>query len=179
MICSTLRECILCDHRRLYPNATLGSVLSKSVLNGGGLAVIIFRISQYLYQKKILWRLSGFINRLNQFLTGFECHVKASIGSGFFIPHSQNIVIGEGVFIGNNVTIYNGVTIGAKNRLDNNSVNNTNRYPKINDNVILFTGSKIIGEIVIGQGAVIGANAVVLNNIPEGKTAVGIPARIL
>jgi hypothetical protein len=111
---TTLQECFLSDLKRLDPDINLRSSLKKCIFNAGVLAVVLFRITQYLYKKKFIWRLSPFISRINQILTGFECHINADIGQGLFIPHSQDIVIGAGVIIGENVTIYNGVTLGAK-----------------------------------------------------------------
>ncbi len=159
----------------------MGHSLYLCLSNSGALAVILFRISQYLFQKKILWHFSKYIARLNQFMTGFECNIRASIDSGLFIPHSQNIVIGEGVEIGKNVTIYNGVTLGAKTMamlspdLDGNSAT---RYPIVEDDVVIFTGAKLIGFIRVGHNAIIGANAVVLKDVPPHASAVGVPAVI-
>jgi len=135
------------------------------------------RLSQFFYQKRGLWRLSPLIKRLNEFLTGFECHLGATIGERLFVAHTQNLVIGEGVIIGNNVTIYNGVTLGASSRGIGTSVNK--RYPIVGDEVIIYTGAKILGYVHIGAGATVGANAVVLKDIPAGCVAVGVPAKII
>lgn len=181
MICPNLKDCFLVDIKYLHPEIGFFSILKKCILNSGMLAVVLFRISQYLNEKKFLWRLSPYVFRMNQILTGFECHIGAKIDEGLFIPHSQNIVIGQDVVIGRNVTIYNGVTFGAKTmkKLDPQFGDEKSRYPIVGDNVVIFSGAKLIGHIQIGKNAIVGANSVVLKDIPEGKTAVGIPAKLV
>lgn len=140
------------------------------------MAVVLFRISQFLWRKRIIWRIAPFIKRLNEILTGFECHLEATIETGLFLAHTQNIVVGEGTRVGKNVTLYNGVTLGASKVA---SSSKKDRYPQISNDVIIYSGAKILGNIAIGQGAVVGANAVVLKNIPDGCVAVGVPAKVM
>lgn len=104
----------------------------------------------------------------------YGCYIspKAVIGKNLTLPHPIGIVIGEGAKIGNNVIIYQNVTIGRKNR-------NVPKYPIIEDNVIIYCQSTIIGDITIGKNSIIGSNSVVLENVPEDCTAVGIPAKII
>ena len=104
-----------------------------------------------------------------------DISLKSQIGSGLRFEHGHDIVIGADVKIGSNVRIFNGVTIGGKDP----SLPSTNNQPKIGNNVILSTGSKILGPITLGNDVIIGANSVVLKSIDSNKTAVGIPARIL
>ena len=176
MICKSLTECFLVDVRRIKTDITVWRCLKLGLTEARVLAVVLLRIIQYYGCKRFLWRFTFLLRRINEILTGFECHPSATIGEGLLLAHTQNLVIGEGVKIGKNVTIYNGVTIGALAR-GNNEV--SNRYPTVGDGVIIYTGAKILGKINIGNSAIIGANAVVLNDIPAMCVAVGVPARIL
>ncbi len=178
MICRSLKECLIVDSRVKNPSQSIAKSVELCMLNSGFLAVALFRVAQFLYQKKIFWRISAYLTRLNIFLTGFECHISAVIDVGLFVPHAQNIVIGAGVRIGKNVTIYNGVTIGAKKRTSSD-IPTESRYPIIESNVEIYTGAKILGPILIGKNVAIGANSVVLKNVPEGRTAIGIPAKVI
>lgn len=138
--------------------------------------MILIRLAQYLYNKRIVWRFSSCIKRINEIVTGVECHLKARIGQGLFIAHPQNIVIGEGVCIGEGVTLLNGVTLGARQK-KRDAI--TQRYPILEDGVTVYSGAKVLGPVILGDGAVVGANAVVLRNVPAGHVAVGVPARII
>lgn len=176
MICKTFRDCFCIDLRVKYPDVTPWGSFQMCFSEARALAVVLMRFSQYFSQLKVLWRLSPYIKRMNEILTGFECHLCASISEGLFIAHTQNLVIGEGVIIGRNVTLYNGVTLGAGSR---GAGVVKNRYPEIGDGVIIYTGAKILGSIHIGDGSIIGANAVVLKDVPAGCVAVGVPAKVL
>ena len=105
--------------------------------------------------------------------TGIEIHPGATIGDGLFIDHGAGVVIGETAEIGNNVTLYHGVTLGGTGKDEGK------RHPTIEDNVLIGTGCKVLGPIVIGANSRIGANSVVLANIPANATAIGIPARVV
>lgn len=100
---------------------------------------------------------------------GVEVGTKPSVGKGLQIMHFQNLVIGNEVKIGNNVKLYQGVTLGEKNK----------GYPVIDDNVIVYPGAKVIGPIKIGKNAIIGANSVVLEDVPKNTIVAGIPAKII
>ncbi len=110
---------------------------------------------------------------VGRFFTGIEIHPGAVIGKGFFIDHGMGIVIGETAEIGDNVTIFHGVTLGGTGK------DQGKRHPTVEDDVLIGAGAKILGPIFIGKGAKIGANAVVLGDVPPGMTAVGIPARVV
>ncbi|PWX20062.1 serine O-acetyltransferase EpsC [Clostridium perfringens] len=133
--------------------------------------LIFYRIAHGLYKIKLFF-LARLISQLGRFFTGIEIHPGAKIGKGLFIDHGMGVVIGETAEIGDNVTIYHGVTIGGTGK------DKGKRHPTIGNNVIIGCGAKILGPISIGDGAKIGANSVVLKNVPKGKTAVGIPAVI-
>ncbi|MBS5922265.1 MAG: serine acetyltransferase, partial [Clostridium perfringens] len=124
-----------------------------------------------LYKIKLFF-LARLISQLGRFFTGIEIHPGAKIGKGLFIDHGMGVVIGETAEIGDNVTIYHGVTLGGTGK------DKGKRHPTVGNNVIIGCGAKILGPISIGDGAKIGANSVVLKDVPKGKTAVGIPAVI-
>ena len=133
--------------------------------------LIFYRIAHGLYKIKLFF-LARLISQLGRFFTGIEIHPGAKIGKGIFIDHGMGVVIGETEEIGDNVTIYHGVTLGGTGK------DKGKRHPTIGNDVIIGCGAKILGPISIGDGAKIGANSVVLKNVPKGKTAVGIPAVI-
>lgn len=133
-------------------------------------AILIHRLSHLLWkaQLKLLARFLSFIGR---FLTGIEIHPAAQIGDYFFIDHGMGVVIGETAVVGDRVHIYHGVTLGGV------SLEHVKRHPTLEDDVIVGAGAKLLGPIVIGRGARIGANAVVVKDVLPGDTVVGIPAR--
>ncbi|EGT0014998.1 serine O-acetyltransferase EpsC [Clostridium perfringens] len=133
--------------------------------------LIFYRIAHGLYKIKLFF-LARLISQLGRFFTGIEIHPGAKIGKGLFIDHGMGVVIGETAEIGDNVTIYHGVTLGGTGK------DKGKRHPTIGNNVIIGCGAKILGPISIGDRAKIGANSVVLKDVPKGKTAVGIPAVI-
>ncbi len=143
------------------------------VLTYPGLHAIVWhRIAHrmWLWNWKFLARLTSQINR---FLTGIEIHPGATIGKGFFIDHGMGVVIGETAEIGDNVLIYHGVTLGGV------SLEKKKRHPTIGNNVVIATGAKVLGAIEIGDNVRIGANAVVLKDVPPNCTVVGIPGKIV
>ncbi len=131
----------------------------------------------------LLWRLKlKFIARalssISRILTSIEIHPAATIDEGFFIDHGAGLVIGETTIIGKNVTIYQQTTLGGLSpSVDSDSQRNIKRHPTIKDNVIVGSGAQILGPVVIGKNSRIGANAVVLKDVPENITYVGVPAR--
>ncbi len=140
-------------------------------------ATLIHRICHLLWKLRLKF-LAKFISNLSRILTSIEIHPAAEIDSGFFIDHGAGLVIGETTKIGKNVTIYQQATLGGLSpSLNSHSQRNVKRHPTIHDNVIVGSGAQILGPVVIGKNSRIGANAVVLKNIPENITYVGIPAR--
>ncbi len=120
--------------------------------------------------------LRGFIRWRLRIKYGIFIGESTQIGKGIQVPHPFGIVIGNGVIIGSNVVIYQHVTIGVKNR-SNTDVNTA--YAIIEDNVCIYAGAKILGNIIVGENSIIGANAVLLNSVPANSCAVGIPAKVL
>lgn len=133
-------------------------------------ALIAYRIAHFLYLKKRFF-LARLISQLSRFFTGIEIHPGAKIGKGLFIDHGMGVVIGETAEVGDNVTLYHGVTLGGTGK------DTGKRHPTIEDNVLIGTGAKVLGPITVGEGAKIGANAVVVKNVPAKATAVGSPAK--
>jgi len=133
-------------------------------------AVLAYRLTHFLYKHKLFF-LARLISQLSRFFTGIEIHPGAKIGKGLFIDHGMGVVIGETAEVGDNVTIYHGVTLGGTGK------HKGKRHPTIGDNVLIGTGAKILGPITVGNNAKIGANSVVLHNVQEGATAVGIRAK--
>ncbi|GLC29226.1 serine O-acetyltransferase EpsC [Clostridium omnivorum] len=135
-------------------------------------AIIYHRIANVLYRHK-WFIIARAISQIARFFTGIEIHPGAKIGKGLFIDHGMGVVIGETAEIGDNVTIYHGVTLGGTGK------EKGKRHPTVGNNVVIGSGAKILGPITIGDDAKIGANAVVLENVPSRATAVGIPAKII
>ena len=135
-------------------------------------ALFFYRISHPLYKKGLRF-LPRFISAIGQFLTTVDIHPAATIGHRLFIDHAVGVVIGETTIIGDDVVIYQQVTLGGV------STSHGKRHPTLGDYVIIGAGAKVLGNITIGDSAKIGANSVVVKNVPSFATAVGIPARII
>ncbi|MDR1664660.1 MAG: serine O-acetyltransferase [Clostridiales bacterium] len=135
-------------------------------------AVGFHRAAHWLYGKKLFW-LARFISQVSRGLTGIEIHPGAEIGKGLFIDHGMGVVIGETCSVGDGVTIYQGVTLGGTGK------ERGKRHPTIGDNVVIGAGAKVLGPFTVGARSHIGAGSVVLQEIPECCTVVGIPGRIV
>lgn len=135
-------------------------------------ALAFYRIANALY-KKGFRRIARFIMSINQFVTNIDIHPGASIGENVFIDHGIGVVIGETAIVGNNVTIYQGVTLGGV------SLSPGKRHPTIEDDCIIGAGAKVLGNIIIGKGSKIGANSVVVKDVPPYSTVVGIPGKVI
>ena len=133
-------------------------------------SLIAYRVAHYMYTKKLFF-LARFISQLSRFFTGIEIHPGATIGRGLVIDHGMGVVIGETAEVGDDVTLYHGVTLGGTGK------DKGKRHPTVGNNVVIGAGAKVLGPIVIGNDAKVGANAVVVKNVPDGATAVGIPAK--
>lgn len=142
------------------------------LLYPGVLALALHRVAHWLFEAE-LFVLARFVNHFSRFLTAIDIHPGARIGRNFFIDHGFT-VIGETAEIGDDVTIYQCVTLGGAN--PTNGVGGK-RHPTIGDGVIIGSGAQVIGPITVGTRARIGANAVVLDDVPDGATMVGFKAR--
>lgn len=136
-------------------------------------ALIFYRISHFLHGVKLKF-LARLISQFCRFLTGIEIHPAANIESGVFIDHGAGVVIGETAIVESEVLIYHGVTLGATGKPCLGK-----RHPTVKKGAILGAGAKILGNITVGERAKIGANSVVLKDVPGFATAVGAPARII
>ena len=135
-------------------------------------AMFFYRISNALYKKGLRF-IPRFISAIGQFLTTVDIHPAATIGCRVFIDHAVGVVIGETAIIGDDVVIYQQVTLGGV------STSHGKRHPTLGNNVIIGAGAKVLGNINIGEGAKVGANSVVVKDVPNFATAVGIPAKII
>jgi serine O-acetyltransferase len=133
-------------------------------------AILLHRVAHWFWNNhmKLLARILSHISR---FLTGIEIHPGAKIGKGFFIDHGMGVVIGETSEIGENVTIYHGVTLGGT------SFRRGKRHPTIESNVTIGAGAKVLGPLTIGSNSKIGANSVVIVDVPPNSTVVGVPGK--
>jgi serine O-acetyltransferase len=140
-------------------------------------AVLIYRASHALWRHR--WRLAArMLSYFGRMVTGIEIHPAARIGRGFFIDHGLGVVIGETSEIGDDVTLYHDVTLGGiAPSIDSDQQRSVKRHPTLKDGVIVGSGAQILGPITVGRCARVGANSVVLQDVPEGATVVGIPAR--
>jgi len=135
-------------------------------------AMIFHRMSYFLWNKKLKW-LARFISSFARWITGIEIHPAAVIGKRFFIDHGMGVVIGETTIIGDDVTIYHGVTLGGT------TWKAGKRHPTLNNGVVIGAGAKILGPIVLAKGVRVGSNAVVVKNVAQDDTVVGVPGRVL
>lgn len=148
--------------------------LSEAIFFSPGVKVMLYyRFAHRLYQQKHVF-LARFFAHRGRKRTGIEIHPGAIIGEDLLIDHGMGVVIGETAVVGKNVTIFHGVTLGGIGDSQTEK-----RHPTVEDDVVIGAGAKILGNIRIGRGAKIGANAVVLADVPAYSTAVGIPARIV
>lgn len=147
------------------------SVLEIILLYPGFHALLSYRIANKLKKWKIPF-IPRLISQLARFFTGVEIHPGATIGEKFFIDHGMGVVIGETTIIGDNVLVYQGVTLGGTGK------DQGKRHPTIGDRVTIGAGAKVLGNITIGSDSNIGAGSVVIDDVPEHSTVVGIPGRI-
>lgn len=134
-------------------------------------AIIMYRIAHSLLKLKLPF-FPRFISQFTKFITGIEIHPGATIGNGLFIDHGMGVIIGETSVVGDNVTLFQGVTLGGTGK------ERGKRHPNIGNNVVVGTGAKILGNITIGDNSYVGANAVVIKDVPANSTVVGVPGRI-
>jgi serine O-acetyltransferase len=153
------------------------SKLSLILTYPGVKAVFFHRIANFFSIAKFDL-IARIISQFSRFLTGIEIHPKAKIGKNLFIDHGMGVVIGETSEIGDDVTIYHMVTLGGISpSINSNDQRGSKRHPTLMDNVVVGSGAQILGPVVVGKNAKIGANAVVTKDVPENAVMVGIPAK--
>jgi len=148
------------------------SVLEVVLCYPGFHAVLMHRLAHRLYRAQ-LYLVARILSNLNRFLTGVDIHPGARVGHRFFIDHGMGVVIGETAEIGDDVLIYQNVTLGGTGK------ERGKRHPTIGHNVVVGTGAKVLGNIVIGDYVKIGAGSVVIRPVPDYSTVVGVPGRIV
>lgn len=163
-----LREDIQCVFER---DPAARNTLDVLTTYPGVHAVLLHRASHRLWSLHLKW-LARIVSLLARWLTGIEIHPAARIGRRFFIDHGMGVVIGETAEIGNDCTLYHGVTLGGT------SWEKGKRHPTLGNNVVVGAGAKVLGPITVANGARIGSNAVVVKDVPEGGTVVGVPGRL-
>ncbi|WP_201450126.1 serine O-acetyltransferase [Pontibacillus sp. HMF3514] len=143
------------------------------ILTYAGLhAIWSHRIAHACYKRKFFF-LARVISQVSRFFTGIEIHPGAQIGRRFFIDHGMGVVIGETCEIGDNVTLFQGVTLGGTGK------EKGKRHPTLKDNSLVATGAKVLGSITIGENSKVGAGSVVLHEVPDNSTVVGIPGTVV
>ncbi len=152
------------------PAAT--SSIQVFLLYSGFHAVLYYRLANFLHRHGRRG-LARWVSQTARFLTGVEIHPGASIGRGLFIDHGTGVVIGETTEIGQNVTLYQGVTLGGTGK------ETGKRHPTVCDGAMVGAGARVLGPVRIGKGAKVAAGAVVLDDVPDEATAVGVPARVV
>jgi serine O-acetyltransferase len=153
------------------------SIMSIVLTYPGVKAVFFHQISNFFY-KAGFDLIARIISQTLRFFTGIEIHPGAKIGRNLFIDHGMGVVIGETTEIGDDVTIYHAVTLGGSSpSIDTERQRHEKRHPTIGDGVVIGSGAQIIGPVKIGKSSRIAANAVVVKDVPENATMVGIPAR--
>ena len=153
------------------------SKLSLILTYPGVKAVLFHKIANFFSVAKFDL-IARIVSQFSRFLTGIEIHPKAKIGKNLFIDHGMGVVIGETSEIGDNVTIYHMVTLGGISpSINSDDQRNIKRHPTLMDNVVVGSGAQILGPVVVGTNAKVGANAVVTKDVPENAVMVGIPAK--
>lgn len=166
---SQLRQDVRCVFER---DPAAGSRLEVLMTYPGVHAVALYRVAHRLWHHG--WRFSArLLAYLARVWTGIDIHPGARIGRRFFIDHGSGVVIGETAEVGDDVTLYHGVTLGGT------SWTRGKRHPTLGDGVVVGAGAKILGPITLGAHVKVGANSVVIRDVPEQRTVVGIPARIV
>jgi len=148
------------------------------ILTYPGIKAIFFHKIAHFFNLAKFYLIARIISQFSRFLTGIEIHPKAKIGKNLFIDHGMGVVIGETSEIGNNVTIYHMATLGGISpSINSDEQREVKRHPTLKDNVVIGSGAQVLGPIVVGENAKIGANAVITKNVPANAVMVGIPGK--
>jgi serine O-acetyltransferase len=161
------------DVRAVFDRDPAATNLLEVLLTYPGLHAIVFHRVAFRINRLGIPLIPRLISHVNRLVTGIEIHPGATIGRGLFIDHGMGLVIGETSEIGDGVTLHQGVTLGGTGK------ERGKRHPTLGNNVYVGVGAKILGAVKIGEGARIGAGAVVLNDVPPHPTAVGVPAKVV
>lgn len=159
-------------HAALAMDPAATSRFEVALTYAGFHALLLYRFAHWLWKKRVPF-IPRALSQFGRFITGIEIHPGATIGSGLFIDHGMGVVIGETSEIGDNVTLFQGVTLGGTGKLRGK------RHPTLGSHVVVGAGAKVLGPIEIGDYVKIGANAVVLQDVPDHSTVVGIPGKIV
>jgi serine O-acetyltransferase len=159
-------------HAALSMDPAATSRLEVALTYAGFHSLLFHRFAHWTWKKRIPF-FPRALSQFARFLTGIEIHPGATIGSGLFIDHGMGVVIGETAEIGESVTLFQGVTLGGTGK------QRGKRHPTIGSHVVVGAGAKVLGPISIGDYVKIGANSVVLQDVPDHSTVVGIPGRIV
>jgi serine O-acetyltransferase len=161
------------DIRTIFERDPAARSLHEVIFCYPGLhAILMHRVAHALWNRRCHF-LARLLSHVNRALTGIEIHPGATIGRRFFMDHGMGIVIGETTEIGDDVTLYQGVTLGGT------SLEKKKRHPTLGDGVVVGGGAKVLGALLVGDGARIGAGAVVVKDVPPGATVVGLAGRVL
>jgi serine O-acetyltransferase len=159
-------------HAALSMDPAATSKLEVILTYAGFHALLFYRFAHWLWKKRLPF-IPRALSQLARFITGIEIHPGATIGSGMFIDHGMGVVIGETSETGDNVTLFQGVTLGGTGK------QRGKRHPTLGSHVVVGAGAKVLGPIKIGDYVKIGANSVVLQDVPDHSTVVGIPGKIV
>ena len=168
-----VRELWTSDLARYHPlsgNQVLNGVL-RAIISPGFLACVVIRVQQAAHRRSPM--LGALLRSANYHLTGVESHVTIPIGPGLYLPHPSGICLGTDVTIGRGVTILHNTSVGTKGLFDPE----LQRWPTLKDGCVIGTGACVLGDVTIGENAVVGANAVAMHDVPAGGTYFGFPTR--
>jgi serine O-acetyltransferase len=171
-MCETFRKIQRDFNAALSMDPAATSRIEVVLTYAGFHALLFYRFAHWLSRKRVPF-VPRALSQFARFITGIEIHPGAMIGSGLFIDHGMGVVIGETTEIGDNVTLFQGVTLGGTGK------QRGKRHPTIGSHVVVGAGAKVLGPIKIGDYVKIGANSVVLQDVPDHSTVVGIPGRIV
>ncbi len=174
MGCDTMFKFIIREAKNILEKDPAAKSLFEAIFCYPSLKALLYHRRAHRHYNKKRYTLARMISQKARRKTGIEIHPGAKIGENLFIDHGMGVVIGETAEIGDNVTMFHGVTLGGIG-----GEPNVKRHPTVEDDVMIGAGAKLLGPITIGRGAKIGANAVVLKDVPPYSTVVGVPGKVV